>query len=226
MNTIGIIPIKEHSERVPGKNFRLLAGVPLWHYPLAALSNSGAVDKIVINTDCPARFQKLPIAQVPVVVQVRAPEVCGDTVSMNMVIAQVVEEFPAKRYIQVHATSPFLECHSVREAVKDVKAGHNSCYGIIEHRGRFEKWEDHGRDPSPVNFQYDKLIPTQELTPLLQDASAFYCFDFEAFVKHGNRICGDFMRRWIGKLEAIDIDTEEDWALAELVAAGMAAKKS
>ena len=43
--------MKAHSERVPGKNMRLLNGRPLFHWIMDALNTSGVIDEIIINTD-------------------------------------------------------------------------------------------------------------------------------------------------------------------------------
>jgi len=48
----------------------------------------------------------------------------------------------------------------------------------------------------------------------------------EPFLGAQTRICGNAKGMRISPLEAIDIDTSEDWELAELVALGMQAKKA
>ena len=43
--------MKANSERIPGKNMRLLCGRPLFHWILESLNESGVIDEIIINTD-------------------------------------------------------------------------------------------------------------------------------------------------------------------------------
>ena len=48
---VALLPIKAHSERVTGKNFRNFAGKPLFRWILDALTQVEAVSEVVINTD-------------------------------------------------------------------------------------------------------------------------------------------------------------------------------
>jgi N-acylneuraminate cytidylyltransferase len=50
MRIIGLIPIKAENKRVPGKNFRLLNGRPLFHYIVEAACNAG-LSQVYLNTD-------------------------------------------------------------------------------------------------------------------------------------------------------------------------------
>ena len=50
MKTVAIIPIKEKSERVPGKNFRMIGEKPLYKYLLDKLENCH-FDEIYIDSD-------------------------------------------------------------------------------------------------------------------------------------------------------------------------------
>ena len=46
-----LVPMRNHSERVPGKNYRLFAGKPLFHRVLETLSSCKAIDSIAVDTD-------------------------------------------------------------------------------------------------------------------------------------------------------------------------------
>ena len=50
MKTVAIIPIKKNSERVPGKNFRVIGGKPLYKILLDKLDNCN-FDEIYIDSD-------------------------------------------------------------------------------------------------------------------------------------------------------------------------------
>ena len=51
MSTIALVPMKATSERGSGKNFKNLAGKPLFRWILDSLMDVSSIDKIVINTD-------------------------------------------------------------------------------------------------------------------------------------------------------------------------------
>jgi CMP-N-acetylneuraminic acid synthetase len=48
---VAIVPMRHNSERVPGKNYRPLAGIPLYHHVVRMLSSVAGIDLIVIDTD-------------------------------------------------------------------------------------------------------------------------------------------------------------------------------
>ena len=51
MKIVALLPLKAHSERIPGKNFKPLAGKPLFRWILDTLLGIDAIDRVVINTD-------------------------------------------------------------------------------------------------------------------------------------------------------------------------------
>lgn len=219
--TIAILPIKQHSERVPNKNFRLLNGHPLWQWAARICYLSDVIDYVVVDTDCRQPLcEELPawITTGNFIFRERPADLQGDDVSMNKVIAAVVEEYEAKVFVQVHATNPFLSPHTVRWAldVLDVSDG-DSVWTATKHQARFYNGKG-----IPVNHNPSQLLPTQLLQPIYEENSSLYLFRQKAFLKNNKRrICGDAQRLDISPLEGIDIDTEDTWKLAVIVAAGL-----
>jgi len=114
--TIGILPIKATSQRVPNKNFRLLAGSPLWLHAFNKLLDAH-VDRIIINTDADPTVFGCVYQMGPAEVDVRPYKLRAHEMSMNKVLVDVVEKYPADRYIQVHATNPFITAESIQKAI-------------------------------------------------------------------------------------------------------------
>ena len=67
MNVLGVIPARAGSKRVPGKNIRLLNGVPLLVYSIRAAKQSSRISRIIVSTDDPgiAEISKKAGADVP-----------------------------------------------------------------------------------------------------------------------------------------------------------------
>jgi len=214
VGTVGIVPIKGHSERVPDKNFRILCGVPLWMYAVAALAESGVIDRIVIDTDVPDRFGKI-VSAGDLVIEERDPHVCGDDVSMNEVLATVIARHPADRYVQTHATNPFLTGETIATAIERLDDGADSIYSATKRRSRF--WDVIG---SPINHDPGELVNTQTLDPVYEENSAFYMFTAASF-KYSRTRLGDRPGPYVTtELEGFDIDYEEDWNMAKLLRIG------
>ena len=76
-------------------------------------------------------------------------------------------------------------------------------------------------DSSPVNHDPDNLIPTQDLEPWFEENSNLYLFTADSFRKTNARIGRNPILFESPKIESVDIDEEEDWAIAESLASAL-----
>lgn len=205
-----LLPMKGHSERVPKKNLRVIAGKPLFAWVLEALEAVGAVDVVVVNTDCDniasavQNFKKVKVHR-------RPEELCGDFVSMNRIIEYDVERLSKyEHFIQTHATNPLLRADTIEKLVTEFGAdGSDSTFTVTEHYSRF--YDDKG---VAVNHDPSMLVRTQDLTPLLEENSVAYLFTRESFRGANHRIGTRPRPTPVSALEAVDIDTPTDWTIA------------
>ena len=222
MATIALLPMKAHSERVSGKNFRTMAGKPLFRWILDSLSEVESIDQIIINTDAKDILAENGlVASDRVIIRERRPEICGDHVSMNLIIQDDLQATEADTYIMTHTTNPLLSSGTVAKALNEFKAAKRSAkadslFGVTKFQTRFYK-----EDGSPINHDPDNLIRTQDLEPWYEENSCIYVFDKASFAKTNARIGQKPILFEIPKLEAIDIDEKEDWFLANAVAKGL-----
>ncbi len=208
-----LVPMKGHSERIPGKNLRPLAGRPLCFHVLDMLQAVPAVERIVINTDS-EEIAAACRAEFAVTIHERPGEIRGDMVSMNRIIADDLDRLPeGEFFLQTHATNPLLSAVTLSAAVAAWLGDRERCdslFSVTRYQGRF-----YDRAGGPVNHDPAELIRTQDLAPLYEENSCFYLFSRTSFAATGRRI-GTAPRLYeIDRLEAIDIDDEQDWLLAE-----------
>lgn len=207
--------MKGHSERVPNKNIRQFHDQPLFFKILKTLKDSNFVDKIIINTDSD-KIADMAMSFCPsVVINKRPTELCGDFVSTNKLIRYDIESCDAQYFLQTHATNPLLSTETLNQAIeiffKQINSkSHDSVFSVTKVLNRFY---DHNH--KPINHNPQELIRTQDLPPLFEENSNFYIFSREGFLKHDNRIGTSPSLFSMDKLEAIDIDNEEDFILAE-----------
>jgi len=220
---VGILPIKEESQRVPFKNFAPLGGEPMWIWALRSLAQVPALDYIVVNTDAPDRIR--PYLESfdfgkDIVLQVRGDLARGVSTPMNAVLADVLSKYAADVYLQTHATSPFARPESFARALETLARDRSDCVvAVQELRERF--WD---AAFEPLNHDPAELLQTQDLPPVYVETSTFYAFTLESFHKHGNRIGARRSFVPVSPLEAMDVDTLQDFAAANLVAFGMLAE--
>jgi CMP-N-acetylneuraminic acid synthetase len=215
-----LVPMKAHSARVPEKNFRALAGRPLFQWIVETLLSISDIDRIVINTDARDRLETNPVLNQPrISIRDRRADLCGDAVSMNLVLADDVSAIPADVYLMTHTTNPMLSRETIERALKVyfqmLRSGEaDSLFGVTRHQARF-----YTGDGRPVNHDPKRLAPTQELEGLLEENSTLYLFTRQSFLATGGRIGSKPFMFETPALESLDIDEESDWRLVEALAA-------
>lgn len=217
-NVVALLPMKAHSERVKGKNFRPLNGRPLFRWILDALLSLEEIGRVVINTDARAILAQHGLVDGPrVMIRDRKPDICGDFVSMNLILADDIATVPASCYVMTHVTNPLLSGPTIRaalqrfqEAAKDGKA--DSLFTVNRFQTRFYR-----ADASAINHDPDNLVRTQDLEPWFEENSNLYIFTRESFGSTKARIGRRPVMFETPRLESFDIDDQSDWDIAELV---------
>lgn len=216
---VALLPMKGHSERIKGKNFRPFCGKPLFRWILDTLLSVPEISLVVINTDARATFEELGIRRLPrVQIRDRKPELCGDFVSMNLVLADDVAAVPADFYLMTHATNPLLSADTITRAValyreKRAKGEADSLFTVNRYQTRF-----YGSDGRPINHDPNNLIRTQDLEPWFEENSNLYLFTAESFRATKARIGKQPVMFATPRLESVDIDDQVGWELAETIA--------
>src|SRR3546814_14448495 len=115
---VALLPMKANSERVKGKNFREFCGKPLFRWILDTLLEVDEIDQVVINTDARHILAENGLVETDrIVIRDRKPEICGDMVSMNLVLADDVENVESDIYLMTHTTNPLMSADTVRAAL-------------------------------------------------------------------------------------------------------------
>jgi len=216
---VALLPMKANSERVRGKNFREFCGKPLFRWMLDTLLAVPEIDAVVINTDARHILAENGLVESDrVIIRDRKPEICGDFVSMNLVIADDVAGVDADAYLMTHTTNPLMSTDTVRKALaayrEAVAAGTaDSLFTVDKVQTRFYR-----ADCSAVNHDPDNLIRTQDLEPWFEENSNLYIFSRASFAKTKARIGKQPMMYEGPYFESIDIDTPQDWDFAVVAA--------
>jgi CMP-N-acetylneuraminic acid synthetase len=216
---VALLPMKANSVRVTGKNFRDFCGKPLFRWILDTLLEVKDIDQIIINTDAREILKAHGLVDIDrIAIRDRKPEICGDHVSMNLVLADDVANVPADIYLMTHTTNPLMSAVTIRHALaafidEKNKGLADSLFTVDKVQTRFYR-----ADCSPVNHDPDNLIPTQNLEPWFEENSNLYIFTRESFATTNARIGKRPMMYEGPRFESIDIDTPADWDLAVVAA--------
>jgi len=218
---IAVVPIKCHSERVPRKNLRPLGGKPLLDHVLrAVLEAIENFDDVWVDTDCDEISSIVRENFSKVRVHRRAGPALGTRTSMTAVLQSFLSTLEPDDVFQTHVTNPFLDSETIDGAVQSFrearKAGFDSLFASRTIQARF--WD---ANFEAVNHEPSELIPTQSLPPLLLETSTFYIFPSEMLMKSGNRIGKNPLNYEVSEKVGFDIDTEQDFELAEILWRGL-----
>lgn len=218
LSITALLPMKAHSQRVRGKNFRSFAGKPLFKWILDTLLSIPYIDRIVINTDAEDILLKNGLnPQERILIRQRKPEICGDFVSMNKVLEDDVKNVKSDIYLMTHTTNPLIKKETIENALRTFVSKYqegvcDSLFTVNKIQTRFYR-----SDASPVNHDPNNLIRTQDLEPWFEENSNLYLFTQESFFKTHARIGKKPLLFEQNKLESVDIDDQESWDLAELL---------
>jgi CMP-N,N'-diacetyllegionaminic acid synthase len=203
------IPIKEESQRVPRKNFRVLpSGLPLWSHTVEKFSNF----KIFIDTDSDEILEGC-LNYEHVHAYKRDNSLIGHDVSVCDLIEYCIKTNNLKGCLaQIHVTSPFLKTETLSNAFSYLKQFDSivSCNKV-----QIRLWRKEGYGYCPINHNPLKLEQTQDLPEYYEENSAFYIFDCESFLKNKSRVEINPYFYIIDYPENFDIDTESDWDLLQ-----------
>lgn len=212
-----IIPIKHESTRVPGKNFRLMNGYPLYYWVINTLLKVNEISKIIIDTNSQIIFEDLPkyFNSDKVILYSRPKHLCPGDTPTNELLINVINSMnlDADLYFQTHVTNPLLKEKTIKDAIYQFveKRNHyDSLFSVKTHYTRF-----YSKDGKDMNHNRFILIPTQDLDPIYEENSCIYIFSKEILEKYKARIGQNALLFPISDIESQDIDWENDFLITE-----------
>jgi CMP-N-acetylneuraminic acid synthetase len=208
------IPIKQNSQRVPGKNFREFNGLPLYQYVIDNILKAEKVSKIFIDTDSKEILYFYKNHEKVYAYQ-RVESLIGDTVSVCDLIEHCITQnaLHDEWILQLHVTTPLLKPETIDSICNKVLNAddYDSIVSCNKIQSRLWREEEYGY--CPVNHNPMKLEQTQDLPTLYEENSAFYAFDCREFLKTKNRVGTKPYFYGIKFPENVDIDIEADWEM-------------
>jgi CMP-N-acetylneuraminic acid synthetase len=208
-----LVPMRHQSIRVPEKNYRLLAGKPLYGYIIQTLLDCPEIDQIAVDTDSPVIKEGLTRDFPQVRIIDRPDHLCADTVPMNDILLYDCGLLQADLYLQTHSTNPLLTSTSISGAIQAFlsrKEEYDSLFAVTKLQTRL--WDGDGK---PLNHDPGVLIRTQDLPPLYEENSCIYLFNGKILAERHNRLGYKPLMYEISADEAWDIDDELDFEVVE-----------
>jgi len=210
-----LVPMRHDSQRVPGKNFRLLAGRPLYAYILDTLLTCPEISTVVVDTDSAVIKDGLH-QHFPTVKVIDRPEhLRSGEIPMNEVLLHDTSLVEADLYLQTHSTNPLLRRETVSGAIQTLLQNFptfDSLFSVTRLQTRL--WDSLGR---AINHNPAVLLRTQDLPPIFEENSCIYMFTRQTLLERRNRLGERPLMFEINAAEAWDIDDEIDFMITDFL---------
>lgn len=210
MRTIAFVPIKLNSERLRLKNIRPFTnGKPLIQYILDTLKRVEELSDIYVYCSSDEVIEYLPKG---VKFIKRDSYYDLSTTSFNEVLWSFAELVDADTYLLTHATAPFISERSMRIGIGKVNSGeYDSAFSVCEMQ------EFLWKDGMPFNYDLMNIPRTQDLEKLYMETCGLYIFEKNLILNQKRRIGDRPYLISVSRIEACDINTEEDFYLADAI---------
>ncbi|GAB4545963.1 MAG: acylneuraminate cytidylyltransferase family protein [Anaerolineales bacterium] len=215
MKISALVPMRHHSQRVPGKNYRPLAGKPLFHHILETLLSVPEIDSVMVDTDSEPVIEGIRRVFPTVRLIVRPEHLRADDVPMNEILLHDTAQTPADFYLQTHSTNPLLTAQTISAGIQKFLSEYpkyDSLFSVTRLQTRL-----YFADGRAINHNPRELIQTQDLPPVYEENSCLYLFTRENLVKYHHRVGASPLMYEIPAGEAWDIDEELDFAIADFL---------
>lgn len=219
-SVVAIIPARGGSKGVPGKNVRPVAGRPLVARAIDSLLAAG-VDLVVVSTN-DDEIASISTAAGARIVE-RPAELAGDTATSESAIVHTLDVLAAEGIVAeitvfVQATSPFIEPDDVMRGIAAVSSGESDVAFSAAETHVF-LWRNGADGAEGVNHDKSFRPRRQDREPEFAETGAFYVFRTEGFREAGHRFFGRVSMVEVSPRTAIEVDTEDDLAIVEAIAA-------
>ena len=221
MKNIAIITARGGSKRIPRKNIKEFCGKPILAYSIEAAVASGIFDTVMVSTDDEeiAEIAKKYGAQVPFY---RSEKTANDYATTNDVLQEVLAEYE-KRGEQfdaiccIYPTAPFVTGEKLKQAMELLtEQNADSVMPVV--RFDFPPQRCVVLDNGFLKFKWEEYrnARSQDLEPFYHDVGQFYCLKADSYMEQRNLVMEKTVPFILPESEVQDIDTEEDWKVAEV----------
>jgi CMP-N-acetylneuraminic acid synthetase len=214
---IAFVHAKGTSDRVHRKNLRRLGDRPLFCHAIANARAARNVDLVVIDSEddeilaLGAHAGAQPLK--------RPADLADNRTSGDQLAYWQASSFPGSTYVvQVIPTSPFLRPASIDRAIDMLRQGDaDSVVGV------FSDVQYTWRNNRPTYYRPDGSLPnSSEMEPTLYETTGLYANRTDAVLRTRRRMNPDrALPLVVSRLEALDVNTPEDFDMAEIVWRGL-----
>lgn len=230
MSSIAIITARGGSKRLPRKNIKEFCGKPILAYSIEAALDSKIFAEVMVSTD-DKEIAEVALAYGAKVPFYRSEKTSDDYATTADVLKEVLDEY--KKLGQtfewmccIYPTAPFVTASKLKDSFNKIQTeGADAlipvvkfsyppqrCFVIKEDNKLVYKWPEYIRARS------------QDLEPFYHDVGQYYFWEVDKFILARNGILENTISYTLDEMEVQDIDTIDDWEIAEIKYRAMKSK--
>ena len=218
---LAVITARGGSNRIPRKNIKLFCGKPIIAYSIEAAQKSGIFDEIMVSTEDEeiAEIAKNLGGKVPFL---RSEKNSDDMAMTHEVVIEVLGQYQElgihfESVCCIYPTAPFLTGEKLREGMELLEQ--TQADGVVPVvRFSFPPQRCFVIEDGKVQYKWpeNRLKRSQDLEAFYHDCGQFYLLRVQPFLEEESLILKHTVPVFMDDLEVQDIDTIEDWKIAEV----------
>ncbi|RAJ33471.1 pseudaminic acid cytidylyltransferase [Pedobacter cryoconitis] len=218
---IAIITARGGSKRIPRKNVKDFLGYPIIKYSIDAALIAGCFDEIMVSTD-DEDIASIALSLGATVPFMRSKENSNDFATTANVISEVLNEYKSLGHnfnycCCIYPTAPFVTSEKLKTAYnKLLESGADSVVPVVSFGFPILRSFKIDNDLLKMNWPEYMNSRSQDLEPAYHDCGQFYFVKTEDFMRHKKLFTDRTVPFEMPESEVQDIDTEEDWKVAEI----------
>lgn len=203
---VAFVPIKLNSQRLPQKNILPIGNRPMCWHILNSLNHVDRIDETYVYCSDETIRDYIPSGISFLKRDARLDE---DLVKGFEIYESFINQVDADIYILAHTTSPFIKSVTIESALyKMLNENYDSAFSAQKIQ-TFAWYKG-----NPINYDINDIPRTQDMEPIYVETSGFFMFEKDIYKVHNRRIGFNPFIQEVNNLEAVDIDTKEDYDFA------------
>lgn len=218
---VAIITARGGSKRIPRKNIRPFLGVPIIKYSIDAALGAGCFTEVMVSTDDEeiAQIARSYGAAVPFM---RSAAMANDHTDTASVFIDVIDTYRARgkdftTLCGIYPTAPFITAQKLADAMALLhSSGVEAVLPVTQFSYPIQRSLKIENEYLYMNWPENYFARSQDLQPMYHDCGQFYCLRSDALRAQRKYLTNITLPFVLPDTEVQDIDTLQDWKIAEI----------
>ncbi|MBP2160962.1 MULTISPECIES: pseudaminic acid cytidylyltransferase [Asticcacaulis] len=222
MKKLCVIPARGGSKRIPRKNIKSFHGQPMISYSIRAARECGLFDTIIVSTD-DEEIAEVARAHGAATPFVRPADLANDYAGTGAVVVHAIQWFRDQGMAYdatccIYATAPLIDPEKLKEGwARLSEPGRRFAFSVTSFPFPIQRALKQTANGSVDMFWPENLSKrSQDLEPAYHDAAQFYWGWSDAWVNGETAFSPISAPVILPRTHVVDIDTPEDWEVAEV----------